>query len=198
MSHPVHPAGPPPAPGAYAPPPTPPRNSNGKILAGVIAAIVALAGLGVGAWYLFASSQGLDIAKVEAEIVRATEAAGLTPSDVRCPEEIPVAAGRVDTCTATLEGDEVTYTVAQSDDQGNVKINSSGFVVVAQVEALLRDQVGAQSGIEVVAECADGDRVLVGGPGTTVNCTVSDAANPDDFAEFTGTVTDDTGTVAWG
>jgi hypothetical protein len=199
MSQPIHHQGPPaPVPGAYGPPAPPQRTSNGRILAGIVSAIVALAGLGVGVWYLFASSPGLDVDKVEAEIVRATEATGLTPGSIRCPDDIPVAAGRVDTCGAVVEGQQVTYTVTQSDDQGNVKINSSGFVVVSQVEALLEDRVGAQAGVEVVAECADGARVVVGGPGTTVTCTVSDAADASDSAEFTGTVTDDQGTVDFG
>jgi hypothetical protein len=200
MTQSTYPQGPPaPVPGANAPPP-PPRRSNGKILAGVIATVVVLAG--AGGWYLFLSPfsplRGLDATKVESEIVRVTEEVGLTPTDVQCPDSIPIETGRVDTCTATVEGQQVTYTVAQSDDQGNVKINSRGFVVVSQVEALLRERVGTQAGVEVVAECADGARVVIGGPGTTVNCTVSDAANPDDFAEFTGTVTDDQGTVDFG
>jgi hypothetical protein len=185
-----------PIPDDYVPPP-PPRRSNGKILAGIGGTIVALAGVGVGAYYLFATPT-LDTARVEAEIVRVTSDVGLTPTDVQCPGSIPVAADRVDTCTATLEGEQVTYTVRQTDGEGNVTINSSGFVVVSQVEALLREQVGEQAGIEVVAECAAGDRVVVGGPGTTVDCTVADAANPADSAEFTGTVTDDAGTVDFG
>jgi Domain of unknown function (DUF4333) len=186
-------------PDAYAgfTPPSPPRRSPGKIAAAVGGAVIALAGVGVGAWYLLASPT-LDTAKVEAEIVRATESLGLTPTELECPGSIPVATGRVDTCSATLEGERVNYTVRQTDDQGNVNIRSSGFVVVSQVEALLRDQVGSRAGVEVVAECADGDRVVVGGPGTTVDCAVADAANPDDFAEFTGTVTDDEGTVDFG
>jgi hypothetical protein len=153
--------------------------------------------LGVGLWYLFAPAT-LDMATVEAEIVRATETLGLTPTDIQCPGSIPVAADRVDTCSATLEGQQVSYTVKQTDDKGNVNINSSGFVVVSQVEALLRDQVGSQAGVEVVAECAGGSRVLVGGPGTEVTCTVADAANPADSAEFTGTVKDDQVTVDFG
>jgi hypothetical protein len=193
MTQPTYPAGLPTPGHAYAPPP-PRRRSNRAILGGVIGAIAGLAGAGVGAWFLFATPT-LDETKVEAEIVRATEALGLTPTDVVCPADIPVAAERVDVCTATLEGQQVRYTVRQTDDQGNVAINSSGFVVVSQVEQLLVDRVGAQSGIDVVAECADGARVVVGGAGTTVDCVVSDAANPADFAEFTGTVTDDQGTV---
>jgi hypothetical protein len=186
-------------PGEYSgfTPAPPPKRSNGKILAGVGGAIVALAGLGVAAFYLFASPT-LDIGKVEAEIVRATSQLGLTPTDVECPSSIPAETGRVDTCSATLEGQRVTYTVTQTDDQGNVNIRSNGFVVVSQVEALLRDQVGQRAGVEVVAECAGGDRVVVGGAGTTIDCTVADAANPADSAEFTGTVTDDEGTVDFG
>lgn len=186
-------------PDAYADftPPPPPRRSAGKIAAAVGGAVVALAGLGVGVWYLLAPAT-LDTAKVEAEIVRATEALGLTPTGVQCPGNIPVAVARVDTCSATLEGQQVSYTVKQTDDKGNVNINSTGFVVVSQVEALLREQVGSQAGVEVVAECAGGSRVMVGGPGTTVDCTVADAANPSDYAEFTGTVKDDQGTVDFG
>ena len=42
-----------------------------------------------------------------------------------------------------------------------------------------------------------GREIVVGGPGTTVDCTVTAAGNPADAARIVGTVTDDAGTVAF-
>jgi hypothetical protein len=121
MTQPTYPVGLPTPGPAYAPP-HPRRRSNRAILGGVIGAIAGLAGAGVGAWFLFSGffTPTLDETKVEAEIVRTTEALGLTPADVVCPAGIPVAAERVDVCTATLEGEQVRYAVRQTDDQGTV------------------------------------------------------------------------------
>jgi hypothetical protein len=59
---------------------------------------------------------------------------GLAPTDVRCPSDVPLKAGNVFTSTAQLDGQQVTFTVRQNDDQGNVHIQSSGLVVVDKIE----------------------------------------------------------------
>jgi Domain of unknown function (DUF4333) len=95
------------------PPPAAPRRRIGRIVGIVVAVLVVLAGLGVGALVLF-GSRGLDPRSVQQEIVRITQtAAGVAPTDVRCPDEITAQAGGTFTCTATVDQQPVTYEVRQ-------------------------------------------------------------------------------------
>jgi hypothetical protein len=192
-TYPPYGAGPP-----VPPPPAPARRSTGKIIGIVVAVLVVLAGLAVGALLLFGKST-LDQSKIQSEIVRITQdAAGIAPTAVTCPSGVEAKAGNTFTCTATLDGQPVSYTVSQDDDKGNVHIQSSGFVAVPRIEQLLTDRVGAQSGVTVTAECADGKQVVVGGPGTTISCTVTNSQDAADTLQVTGTVTDLNGTVDFG
>jgi Domain of unknown function (DUF4333) len=187
------PYGPPPL-----PPAPPPSSSVGKIIGIVVAVIVVLGGLGVGALLLFVKG-GLDESKIEAEIVRITqEAAGVAPTDVTCPSGVKAEAGASFTCTATLDGQPVSFVVKQDDDRGNVKIQSRGFVAVDKIESVLAERTQKKVGVAVTADCADGRKFVVGGPGTTVECTVTNAADPGDTLDVTGTVTDDQGSVDFG
>jgi hypothetical protein len=43
-------------------------------------------------------------------------------------------------CTAQLDGQQVTYTVKQNDEQGNVHIQGSGLVVVDKIEQTLAER----------------------------------------------------------
>lgn len=184
----------PPAPGYGAPggfgqgqPPVPPRKSALPVILGVIGAIVVLAGLGVGALFLFGSQQ-LDTAEAERQIVSITEEqTGVTVTDVSCPDDVELAAGTVTTCTAAVEGQEVTYTVEQTDDEGNVRIDGEQvFVQVADVETALTEQFASEAGLSVVATCDAGDRtVLVAADGLELTCEATLVDDPSD----TGTVT---------
>lgn len=178
-------------------PAAPQRGSSaGKIVGIVVAALVVLAGIAAGALFLFGKPV-LDEAKVQAEIVRITRDAsgGLEPTNVVCPKDVPIKAGSVSICTAQLDGQPVSYTVRQDDDKGNVHITSSGFIVTDPIEKTLADRVSKQVGTPVTAECANGKKVVVGGKGTTIGCTVTNAADPTDTLQVTATVTDDQGTV---
>jgi hypothetical protein len=181
----------------YPAPPAPAqrRSSAGKIVGIVVAAIAVLAGIAFGALLMFAKPT-LDEAKVQAEIVRIThDASGLDPTDVHCPTNVALHAGDVSTCTAQLDGQPVTYEVRQGDDKGNVHIQSSGFVVVDTIEKTLVERVGQSTDTTVTATCADGKKVVVGGKGTTIACTVVNTADPTDTLPVTATVSDDKGTV---
>ncbi|MBM7807962.1 hypothetical protein JOD57_003799 [Geodermatophilus bullaregiensis] len=168
-------------------PPTQPKRSALPKILGVIGAVVVLAGLGVGALFLFGSQQ-LDTAEAERQIVSITEEqTGVTVTDVSCPDDVELAAGTVTTCTAMVEGQEVTYTVEQTDDEGNVRIDGEQvFVPVADVESALTDQFASEAGLSVVSTCDAGERtVLVAADGLELTCEASLVDDPSD----TGTVT---------
>jgi Domain of unknown function (DUF4333) len=201
---PAPPFGPPPGgfgppPGGFGPPPPPaPRRRTGAIVGSIIGALVLIGGLAVGALFLF-GGKVLDTAEAERQLARLTEEqVGLAAEDVRCPDDVPLAAGTTTTCTATLDGQAISFTVEQTDDTGNVQITSdNGFVVVADVEASLAEQVGAEAEVEATATCdAEGHSVLVDGAGTPIPCTVSNAADASDSIDVFATVGED-GTVSY-
>lgn len=179
-----------PAPAAQAPPP---RRSSAGI---IVAAVVVLGGLATAALFLF-GKPFIDEAKVQAEIVRITrDASGLAPTDVRCPSDVPLKAGNVFTSTAQLDGQQVTFTVRQNDDQGNVHIQSSGLVVVDKIEKTLAERATQNTGVTTLGvDCANGKQVVVGGKGTTFPCLVTNTDDPSDTLYVTATVTSDDGTV---
>ncbi|SHK03737.1 protein of unknown function [Pseudonocardia thermophila] len=115
-------------PGAMPPPvPAPPGGGGGRrtglIVAIVIASVLGLLVVGAGAWLLLAPRH-IDPDTVAREITRITqETDDATPTNIQCPSDVPFEKGRTFTCTATLKGIEVTYTITQNDDDGNVTIN---------------------------------------------------------------------------
>ena len=193
--------GPPASP--YGPPaagwqPPAPRRRTGAIIGAVVAALLLLGGLVVGAVLLFGTKM-LDSAKAERLIAQATEEqAGVAPTDVTCPSEIVAEAGATFVCTATLDGQPMSFTVTQTDDDGNVDVNSvNSYVDVATVEASLTQQLGEASGVEVVSTCdADGHSVLVDGIGKPISCTVTNAQDASDSVEVAATV-DESGAVSY-
>jgi hypothetical protein len=196
-----------PVPGPYynpaapplSPPPPAPRRRSNAVIGGIIGAVVVLIGLGIGG-YLFLGPKelgaeepkGLDAEEVEAQIIQNFPAIiGLVPTAVDCPDNIPIATGRTDTCTGTLEGDRVTFTVRQTDDDGHrYDVHSHEFYVVSAIERFLAERISAAYSVEVVAECAGGDRVVVGPPGTTIPCTVTSVADPSAYVSYTATMLD--------
>ena len=192
------PVGPPAPPAGWAPPPDRPRRRTGLVVGAIVAAVLILAGLVAAALLLF-GARTIDTVKAEAEIERLTEEeAGIAPTGVRCPDDVAIESGATFTCTANLDGQSISYTVRQTDDEGNVRIDStSSFVLVGAVEESLRQQVGEDVGVEVLVTCdTDGRQVLVDGAGIPIPCTVTNATDPTDSAEVTAIV-DDEGTVAW-
>jgi hypothetical protein len=201
---PAQPFGPPapqfgPPPGGFgAPQPPAPRRRTGAIVGSIVAALVLIGGLVVGALFLF-GSETLDTAEAERQLAQLTEEqVGLAATDVQCPDDVPLEAGTTTTCTATLDGQPISFTVEQTDDEGNVQITSDNtFVVLADVEAALDQQVGAEAEVEVSTTCdAEGRTVLVDGAGTPIPCTVSNAEDASDSIEVVATV-DEAGDVTF-
>ena len=200
-----HPAFGPPA--TYAPPPAgfgapvppaPPRKRRGGLIAGLVGGgAVVLGGLGVGA-FLLLGPKSLVTDEVEAEIGRITqEQVAVTATGVICPDHIPVAVGSAVTCTGTVDGQTVTYTVTQDDDQGNLTITHDRLLPVARVEGAVSEQLTAEVGEDVVAVCsAEGQTVLVNAPGTTIPCTAVNSSDTSLTADITVTV-DEAGSVAY-
>ncbi|MGY1638167.1 DUF4333 domain-containing protein [Geodermatophilus sp. SYSU D00742] len=198
------PFGPPPT--GFGPPPTgsgapqapAPRTRTGAIVGSVIGALVLIAGLAVGALFLFGTTT-IDTAEAERQIAALTEEqVGVAAADVSCPEDVEAEAGGTFSCTATLEGQPIGFTVEQTDDEGNVQIESDEMlVVVATVEQSLARQVGDEAGVEAVATCeTEGRSVLVGATGTPIPCTVANAEDSTDSIDVLATV-DEAGAVTY-
>jgi hypothetical protein len=187
------PYGPPPGgPGyGYQPPqpPQPPKKNTGKIVGGIIGALVLIGGAVVGAIVLF-SPKYLDAAKLQDLIASSTKDAGAEATGISCPTDIEPQKGGTFTCTATVDGQQVTYTVTQTDDKGQVQVNSDGrFVPVADVEARVSDKVSADAGVDVQTSCeAGGHTTLVVTDSTDLQCTVTNAEDASDSAQVTATV----------
>ena len=185
-----------PAPGFGQPPA--PRRRTGAIVGAVVAAVLLLGGLAVGALLLF-GTRTLNTTEAEREVARVTEEqAGVAPTDISCPEDIKAQAGATFSCSASLEDQPITFTVTQTDGDGHVQITSdNSFVDIATVEASLNEQWSEAAGVPVITSCdAVGHSVLVDGVGTPISCIVANAADASDSVEVTATV-DENGTVSY-
>ena len=88
-----------PAPGFGQPPA--PRRRTGAIVGAVVAAVLLLGGLAVGALLLF-GTRTLNTTEAEREVARVTEEqAGVAPTDISCPEDIKAQAGGTFPCWRT-------------------------------------------------------------------------------------------------
>ena len=156
------------------------------------AVLVLLGGVGAAALFVF-GPRTVDPASVQQEIDRITQTAvGVAPADVRCPAEIRAQAGGTFACTATVDGQPVTYTVRQDDDQGHLTINYDRLIKVADVESVIAQQVGKDVDDRrdrgVPADRSHGRRER---PGTPIACTATNADDPSDSAAITVTVAAD-------
>jgi uncharacterized protein DUF4333 len=187
-------------PAPFTPPPAPPAPTGrrtGKIVGIVAAVLVVLGGLGAAALFLF-GPRTVDPQSVQQEIVRITQnAVQVAPADVRCPDEIKAETGGTFTCTATVDGQPVTYKVHQDDEKGHLTINFDRLIKVADLQSGVADLVGKDIDVPVNVTCEPAGRVvLVNTPGSPIACTAINAADPTDSAQITVTVAGD-GTPAY-
>jgi len=181
----------------FGQPPTP-RKRTGTIIGAIVAGVLVLGGLVVGALLLF-GTKTLDTADAERQIAQLTEdQSGVAPTDVSCPADIEAESGATFACTASLEDQPISFTVTQTDDDGNVDVDSvNTFVDIATVEAALTGQLGEAAGVDVISTChVNGDSVLVDGIGTPIPCTVANAEDASDSVEVAATV-DESGAVSY-
>jgi hypothetical protein len=161
---------------------------------GAVAGVgVAVAGLAGGALLLFGDAT-LDTAEVADRIAAETEQqAGVPATDVACPDDVTAEAGGTFSCTAQLDGQPVTFSVRQEDDEGNVVFELDDEIVMLDlVEQLVAEQVTADYGLSVTASCdADGRRVLVDGFDTPLPCTVTNVDDASDSLAVIATVQPD-------
>jgi uncharacterized protein DUF4333 len=176
-----------PAPQAAGSAPTPERRTGRVVV--VIFGLVVLAGLGVGALFLF-GTKTVDTASVQQEIDRITRSAvEVAPADVRCPVGIEAQAGGTFTCTAMVDGQPVTYWVHQNDDQGNLTVTYDRLLRIDSVEASLADTVSQAVDVAVTVDCGPADRtVLVNSPGEPISCTATNASDEADGAQLSATI----------
>jgi Domain of unknown function (DUF4333) len=188
------------APAAFAPTPdVPPPGRRRRT--GLIAAVtggLATLGLAGGALVLFGTPL-LDTAEVADRIAADTQTQiGVAATDVSCPEDIEVAAGTGFSCTARIDGQPVTYSVRQTDDEGTVQFElDDEIVLVAKVEQAVAELVAADYGLTVSTVCDGGEhRVLVQDMPTSVPCTVTNVDDPADTLDVTADVSAD-GSVSY-
>ena len=182
--------------GGFAPPP--PKRRTGLIVGSVVGGVVVLGGLGVGALFLF-GSETLDSAEIEEEISALTqEVTGVAATDVECPTDIEPEAGSTFSCTAVLDGQGTSFTVEQTDDDGNVEITSDDqYVVIAEIESYLYDEAVSQNeeGTPIDISCDTEQAVVVGGLTEPLLCTATDT-DTGDYVDLLVTVDQD-GTVTY-
>jgi hypothetical protein len=176
--------------------PQPPKKKTGLIIGSLVGALVLIGGLVVGAIFLF-GSKTIDQADAQREVGQLGEQLlGVAPEGVSCPADVEVTSGGTFTCTAKVDGQDVKFTVTQTDDKGNVQVISDDKVVkVSDVEENISQQVEAAASDEMVnadTTCdASGRTVLVDPDGEQLNCTVSNADDPSQSIGIVASVAKD-------
>lgn len=168
-------------------PPAAPQRRTGRIVGVVASVLVLLAGLGAGALFLF-GQRTVEPESVKSEIVRITQAAvAVAPTDIQCPTEIKAETGGTFVCTATVDGQPVTYNVRQDDDQGNLTINYDRLIKMTELEGAVAGLVGKDVEVDVAVACEPAGRIVLvnSTPNTPIACTATNAADATDSAAIT-------------
>jgi Domain of unknown function (DUF4333) len=174
--------------------PQPPKKKTGLIIGSLVGALVLIGGLVVGAIFLF-GSKTIDQADAQREVGQLGEQLlGVAPEGVNCPADVEVKNGGTFTCTAKVDGQDVKFTVTQTDDQGHVEVTTDNKVVkVSDVEDDISSQVEAAADttemVNADTTCdANGRTVLVDPDGEQLHCTVSNADDSSQSIGITATV----------
>lgn len=171
------------------------RSGTGLAVAGIVVGGVLTSLLAVGVVRGIAlSGPAVGDVDLEREIATATGQQGVPLGAVDCPDSAEPRAGVTFTCTAVVDGQTLRFAVTQTDDTGNVTYRRSGWAFTVKAEELLVTAAAKNfPATKWAATCADGRRVLVGGPGTTFPCTLTVAGDPGRTEQHTVTITNETG-----
>ncbi|MEK9664381.1 MAG: DUF4333 domain-containing protein [Candidatus Nanopelagicales bacterium] len=121
-------------------------NRGTKLLVGLGAVALSLAACGG------SSASSLDMTKLT-ELVKSET--GASEVRVECPPDIPIQAGLVTECEATIDGVDSRLEITQKDDLGNVRVNwaASGVLNGPDFEAKMAAAVADAWGGPVTVEC---------------------------------------------
>jgi hypothetical protein len=116
---------------------------------------------------------------------------------VSCPAGVAIEQGATSTCSAVLDGQQLEFTVTQSDAEGNVDFAASAAVLdVVKLQTQTAQQYGAQKGGTWTADCgAAGRAFLVQPVGASFGCTFT--SDGGDTKPFTVVVKDLDGNITW-
>src|SRR3954469_13257305 len=175
----------------------PPKKKTGLIVGSIVGALILIGGAVVGAIFLF-GSKTIDQADAQQQVTQLGEQLiGAAPEGVSCPADVEVKSGGTFSCTATVEGQDVSFTVTQTDDQGSVEVTADNTVVkVTDVEENISSQVeqavDTDQMVNADTSCDAGGRtVLVDPDGEQLNCTVSNADDPSQSIGIVASVAKD-------
>lgn len=162
----------------------------------------AAALLAAGATLTACGGSTLDAEKLNETIVSQVNATDPNVTvTVDCPSGIKPEAGGTFDCPATVDGQPLTLTVTQEDDQGNVKyVADSSILSVAEVQSKITTQLTEQvPGTWQITCPTTGTTYIVATPNTVFDCTV--AGTSPEGVEQTGTVavtvTDTDSNITW-
>ena len=173
----------------------PPKKKTGLIVGSIVGVLILIGGLVVGALLLF-GTRTIDQADAQEQVTGlAEQLTGVAPEELSCPADVEVQAGSSFTCTGTVEGQDVSFTVGQTDDEGHVEVTADNtYLPLSAVEEDLSSQIEAAADVVVDADTscdADGRTVLVDAAGEQLGCTISNAEDPSQSIEILVTVHED-------
>lgn len=116
---------------------------------------------------------------------------------VSCPAGVAIKQGATSTCSAVLDGQQLEFTVTQSDAEGNVDFAATAAVLdVVKLQSQTAQQYGAQKGGVWTADCgAAGTSFLVQAVGASFGCTFT--SDSGETQPFTVVVKDLDGNITW-
>jgi hypothetical protein len=176
-----------------------PKKKTGLIVGSIVGALILIGGLIVGGLLLFGTKTIVQADAEKAVTDSGTQLIGATPQNVSCPADVEVQQGSSFTCTAAVDGQDVSFTLTQTDGDGHVSITADNtYVQLADVEEDISSQIEAAADVMVNADTscdAGGRTVLVDPDGEQLTCTISNAEDPSQSIDVTASVAQDGSTT---
>lgn len=142
----------------------------------VVAVVVAAAGC--------SEDEPFDTGPLEDQIQAGiVDAFGVSVDAVTCPDDVKVEEGGTFICTADVDRQQFKVKVTQGEgDEGPSFTNTQALIPPEQAVRDAERQAANQLGFAVTADC--GRRVIIGRPGATFNCTLTEESGATVDAQF--------------